>query len=139
MRRQEILLNVFTQLRKAGFVCNKGDFAQKLNYNPSYVSSAFSGSRPGNLSDKFFRRILTTFPAINESYLMTGCGEVLRGTAYEGYATGVLPFASAPGVPQNILDGLRAEQEVLHRRLNQIDRILVQLSGSVMYDCKRAC
>ena len=70
---------------------------------------------------------------------MTGCGEVLRGTAYEGYATGVLPFASVPGVPQNILDGLRAEQEALHRRLNQIDRILAQLSGSVAYDRKRAC
>lgn len=139
MRRQEILLNVFTQLRNAGFVCNKGDFAKKLKYNSSYVSSAFSGSRPGNLSDKFFRRILSTFPAINESYLMTGCGEVLRGAAYEGYATGILPFAPIPGVPQNILEGLRAEQEVLYRRLNQIDRILAQLTGSIVTDRKHAC
>lgn len=59
---------------------------------------------------------------------------MLLGTAYEGYATGILPFASVPGVPQNILDGLRAEQEVLHRRLNQIDRILAQLTGSIMND-----
>lgn len=135
MRRQEILLNVFTQLRNAGFVCNKGDFAKKLKYNISYVSSAFSGSRPGNLSDKFFQRILATFSAINESYLKTGCGEVLRGTAYEGYATGILPFATIPGVPQNILEGLRAEQEVLHRRLNQIDRILSQLTASMHANC----
>lgn len=138
MSRQEILVNVFTQLRNAGFVYNKGDFADKLDYNPSYVSSAFSGKRPNNLNAKFFRRILTTFPAVNETYLRTGCGEVLR-TNNATYASGVLPFASVPGVPQTILDGLRAEQEVLHRRLNQIDQILDKLSKGYMTDHKHAC
>lgn len=138
MSRHEILVNVFTQLRNAGFVFNKGDFASKLKYNSSYVSSAFSGSRPANLSDKFFRRILTTFPVVSEAYLMTGCGEVLRGQGTP-YFSGILPFAPVEGVPQSILEGLLAEQEVLHRRLNQIDQMLARLTGSYTVERKRAC
>lgn len=135
MTRQEIFVNVFSQLKIAGIVRNKGDFARRLEYAPSYLSSAFSGNRPWNLSDKLFSKLLTVFPQVNETYVRTGCGEVLScGT------TQVLPgiLTSTSIGHSTLLDSLIAEREAMYSRLDQINRIIEVLSPREL-SIKHAC
>ena len=70
LTRSQILTNVFLQLRNAGYVYNKSDFARHLNYEGTYMSSRFSGNR--EVSDKTFARILTVFPQVSKTYLFSG-------------------------------------------------------------------
>lgn len=119
MTRSEILTNVFTQLRNAGFVYNKTDFARHLQYDQTYMSSRFTGNR--EISDKTFNRILKVFPQVNRAYLFTGEGEVLR--------TDFSPRLFLQGAPRensgdSLIDTLIAERDALQQRLDQINQVI---------------
>lgn len=120
MSRSEILTNVFTQLRNAGYVYNKTDFARHLRYDKTYMSSRFSGNR--EISDKTFARILKVFPQVNRTYLLTGQGQVLSIEEPRPRLFGpTIPQASETG---SLLDSLIAERDGLQERLDRINQAL---------------
>ena len=120
MTRQEIFTNVFTQLKNAGYVRNKGDFARRLNYAQSHISCAFSGNRQACLSDRLFSRILEVFPQVNETYVRTGIGSVLR-TSGPSLFTGIMPYEH-PG--NSLLDCLLAERDSLRQSLERVNQMI---------------
>lgn len=122
MTRQEILSNVFFQLRNAGFVYNKGDFARRLHYDPSHMSSIFSGSR--KISNKVFNRILEVFPQVNELYLHTGVGFVLNASGPRNAAE-TLPMSQYDA---SLLATLLAEREAIRQNLDTLDRMIALIS-----------
>ena len=119
MTRSEILTNVFTQLRNAGFVYNKSDFACHLKYEPSYLSAHFSGNRP--ISDKTFYRILKVFPQVNRAYLFSGEGAILNASGPRKQPA-LVPLRSSTG--DHLLETLMAERSDLQKRLERIDQAL---------------
>lgn len=120
MSRQEILTNVFLQLRTAGFVYNKGDFARRLNYDPCHLSSAFSGSR--SISRKLFNRILEIFPQVNSTYLRSGVGEVLNMPGPR-QGSGII-FGERQNQVDPLLESLLAERESLLLRLDRVNQMI---------------
>ena len=120
MTRQEIFTNIFTQLKNAGFVRNKGDFARRLDYAQTYISCAFSGNRQACLSDKLFSKILAVFPQVNETYVRTGTGSVLR-TAGPNLFTGIMPYDD---FESSLLDCLITERESIRQSLERIEQMI---------------
>lgn len=122
MTRQEILSNVFFQLRNAGFVYNKGDFARRLHYDPSHMSSIFSGSR--KISNKVFNRILEVFPPVNELYLRTGVGFVLNASGPRNAAETL----HTSQYDASLMATLLAEREAIRQNLDTLDRMIALIS-----------
>lgn len=75
--RQEILNAAFDALYATRAVRNKTDFAQKIGYNNSVMSSAFNGLER-YLTDNLFYTITKVFPQINPAFMETGEGDILR-------------------------------------------------------------
>lgn len=119
MTRSEILTNVFTQLRDAGFVYNKSDFARHLGYDQTYLSSRFTGNR--EISNRTFKRILEAFPQVNKVYLFTGEGDVLRTNF--GPRT-ISQSVLYPNTGDSLVDTLLAERDALQTRLDQINQVI---------------
>lgn len=120
MTRAEILTNVFTQLREAGYVYNKTDFAHHLRYDPTYISSRLTGNR--EVSNKTLTRILKVFPQVNRDYLFTGKGEVLNtntGPRLMGMNDRQEDVKGSP-----LLETLIAERDVLLERLLRINQVI---------------
>ncbi len=122
MTKHEILTNVYTQLRLAGYVWNKGDFAKRLDYSNSYLASAFSGKRQSHLNGKMFQRILEVFPQVSANYIMNGEGQVLRTNRVN------TTFAPVPtfNTEASLLECLAAERESIRQSLTRIDQIIAQ-------------
>lgn len=77
MGRKERLNEVYEYVRKHFPIHTQVDFAEKLKYHRTYISSAMHGNEK-NLTDKLFRNICETFPNVfNLDYLLTGEGELL--------------------------------------------------------------
>ena len=125
MTRSKILSAVFTQLKDAGYVYNKQDFARRLNYSSTYLSPGFSGKRETNLSDKLFATILKVFPQVNETFIRTGLGSVLRDPQVPCPFTGILLKG---GSIASLLHSLHQERESLLADLEKVDRMISSLS-----------
>ena len=78
MNRQEMLILVYDHLRNVGVVHTKKELAEKIGFEQTNLSSAFSGSHK-YLTDGLFERIGAAFPDIfNKNWLLTGEGEMLK-------------------------------------------------------------
>lgn len=97
MNRQEILIMVYDYLRSIGVVHTKKELAEKIGFEQTNLSSAFSGSHK-YLTDGLFERIDTAFPNIfNKNWLLTGEGEMLMDK--EADLPEKYPIDSEVGVP----------------------------------------
>lgn len=77
MGRKERLNEVYEYVRKHFPIHTQVDFAEKLKYHRTYISSAMHGNEK-NLTDKLFRNICEAFPGVfNLDYLLTGEGSLL--------------------------------------------------------------
>lgn len=77
MGRKERLNEVYEYVRKNFPIHTQVDFAEKLKYHRTYISSAMHGNEK-NLTDKLFKNICETFPNVfNLNYLLTGKGKLL--------------------------------------------------------------
>lgn len=121
MTRQEILTNVFTQLKLAGYVKNKGDFARRLGYDHCHLAGAFSGSK--SVSNKLLSRILEVFPQVNEDYIRFGSGSVLLGE----YGA-IRNLISRDFVASSLLSVLMDERESIRLSLERVDQMIELLS-----------
>lgn len=75
--RQNRLRKVFDYLVFRGVVKTQGEFAEIIAANKTNLSSAMNGNEK-YLSDSLFQKICTAFPALNEEWLKTGEGEMLK-------------------------------------------------------------
>lgn len=77
MARKDRLKEVYEYVRTHYPIHTQDDFANKIRYNRSYLSSAMHGNEK-NLTDKLFTNICEAFPEIfNLDYLLTGNGQLL--------------------------------------------------------------
>ena len=77
MSRKDRLNEVYEYVRSHFPVHTKNDFADKLKYHRTYISSAMHGNEK-YLTDKLFMNICETFPNVfNLEYLLNGTGQLL--------------------------------------------------------------
>ena len=139
MTKQEILQNVYNQLRATGAVRNRQDFAEKIAYNYTCTSAALNGAER-YLNDRFFTRVLRAFPQVREDYVRTGQGPVLNvdtetGEVMAPLATGILPFTEQQPTPttqagtfsvdvEQVLTSIGKQQELTRRAQEQVDKLI---------------
>lgn len=75
--RQNRLRKVFDYLVFSGEFKTQSEFAEIIATNKTNLSSAMNGNEK-YLSDSLFQKICTAFPALNEEWLKTGEGEMLK-------------------------------------------------------------
>lgn len=76
MTDKERFIEAINYLKKNRFVFNNADLAGVLDVSQSYVSLLISGKKP--ITDKLVKNIVTKFPQINNDWLLTGNGTMLR-------------------------------------------------------------
>ena len=77
MSRKDRLNEVYEYVRSHFPVHTKNDFADKLKYHRTYISSAMHGNEK-YLTDKLFTNICEAYPGtFNLDYLLTGNGQLL--------------------------------------------------------------
>ncbi len=77
MSRKDRLNEVYEYVRSHYPVHTKNDFADKIKYHRTYISSAMHGNER-YLTDKLFVNICEAFPdTFNLDYLLTGTGSLL--------------------------------------------------------------
>lgn len=78
MSRKDRLNEVYEYVRSHYPVHTKNDFADKIKYHRTYISSAMHGNNR-YLTDKLFINICEAFPdTFNLDYLLTGNGQLLN-------------------------------------------------------------
>lgn len=112
MERKERLNEVYEYVRKHYPIHTQVDFAEKLKYHRTYISSAMHGNEK-NLTDKLFRNICEVFPnTFNLDYLLTGEGQLLLEQEPE----------TAP---------IEKQQDALTYAAIQVGKMMADLSNSI--------
>ena len=75
-QRLKVLINELKRQRK---ILNQAELAQIAGINRTQFSELVTGKR--KLSDKAIHKIASSFPEINEKWLLTGEGEMLKNTS----------------------------------------------------------
>ena len=121
MSRKDRLFEVYEYVRTHYPVHTKNDFAEKIKYHRTYISSAMHGNEK-NLTDKLFTNICEAYPGVfNLDYLLNGTGDLL--TPQEDAKSSEIENAASPNVVEqaaNIIDlyaGLIKEIESLRSDL----------------------
>ena len=70
---------VIKELKKQRKVHTNGDFAEQVSIGSVQLSELLTGKR--KISEYYINKILTRFPEINEVWLRTGEGEMLKNVA----------------------------------------------------------
>lgn len=144
MARKDRLKEVFDYVRENFPIHTQSDFAEKIRYNRTYLSSAMHGNEK-NLTDKLFYNICAAYPNVfNLNYLLTGEGSLLQSNkeavlgrypAPPGMVSEDVPSESLPlwaDTLIRIMSKQIAENEALHselrRSINEVSELKTQLS-----------
>lgn len=143
MARKDRLKEVFDYVRENFPIHTQSDFAEKIRYNRTYLSSAMHGNEK-NLTDKLFYNICAAYPNVfNLNYLLTGEGSLLQsnkeavlgrypapGMVSEDAPSESLPFWADSLI--RIMSKQIAENEALHselrRSIAEVSDLKTQLS-----------
>lgn len=133
MSRKDRINEVYEYVRSHFPVHTKNDFADKLKYHRTYISSAMHGNEK-YLTDKLFMNICETFPNVfNLDYLLTGNGQLL--TIQEEVKSEQIEKESNPQLPLSYIDKLIAslEKQVKDKddQLADKDRIIKLLEQKI--------
>ena len=133
MGRADRLKEVYEYVRKRFPIHTQSDFAERLKYNRTYISSAMHGNEK-NLTDKLFTNICEAFPNVfNLDYLLTGNGELLA--IQEEVKSEQIEKESNPQQPSSYADKLIAslEKQVKDKddQLADKDRIIKLLEQKI--------
>ena len=82
MTENERFARVIEALKERRLAFNNADLADVLGVSEAYVSLLKSGKK--DLSKKIVKNLVTKFPIINEAWLLTGEGPMLKGQAGAG-------------------------------------------------------
>jgi len=77
MNKKDRLLDVFERLRYEKAISTKKEFAERIGFDKTNLSSAFGGSEK-YLTDNLFNKIADAFPQFDRVWLLTGEGEMLK-------------------------------------------------------------
>jgi transcriptional regulator with XRE-family HTH domain len=102
------------------FAENERDMAEKLGYTKSSFSQIMNGKVP--ISDKFIKKLCSVDENINEVWITSGEGEMLK-TA--------VGSADVVTVPANVWDVIKAQADSLKNRDRQIDELLSLLKSQM--------
>lgn len=144
MARKDRLKEVFDYVRENFPIHTQSDFAEKIRYNRTYLSSAMHGNEK-NLTDKLFYNICAAYPNVfNLNYLLTGKGSLLQSNkeavlgrypAPPGMVSEDAPSESLPlwaDTLIRIMSKQIAENEALHSELrdsiDELSKLKTQLS-----------
>ena len=133
MSRKDRLNEVYEYVRSHYPVHTKNDFADKIKYHRTYISSAMHGNER-YLTDKLFMNICETFPdTFNLDYLLTGNGQLL--TIQEEVKSEQIEKEFNPQQPSSYIDKLIAslEKQVKDKddQLADKDRIIKLLEQKI--------
>ena len=115
MTENERFARVIEALKERRLAFNNADLADVLGVSEAYVSLLKSGKK--DLSKKIVKNLVTKFPIINEAWLLTGEGEMLKGQA-EVPEAGEKPAGSLDQVLEQYQQVL---SEMLELRKNNAD------------------
>lgn len=128
MGRKERLNEVYEYVRKNFPIHTQMDFAEKLKYHRTYISSAMHGNEK-NLTDKLFKNVCEAFPGtFNLNYLLTGEGELLAASSSVDRSSGMVSSPEpepTPVIPSwadaffSIMTQQIKQNEALNRELRQ--------------------
>jgi plasmid maintenance system antidote protein VapI len=76
------LKDLIKELKRQRKILNQAELAQLANISRTQFSELVTGSR--KISDRAIHKISSTFPEINEEWLRTGQGEMLKNSASAG-------------------------------------------------------
>lgn len=79
MNKKDRLLDVFERLRYEKVLSTKKEFAERIGFDKTNLSSAFGGSEK-YLTDNLFNKIADAFPQFDRVWLLTGEGEMLKNS-----------------------------------------------------------
>lgn len=144
MARKDRLKEVFDYVRENFPIHTQSDFAEKIRYNRTYLSSAMHGNEK-NLTDKLFYNICAAYPNVfNLNYLLTGEGSLLQSNkeavlgrypAPSGMVSEDVPSESLPlwaDTLIRIMSKQISENEALHselrRSIAEVSDLKTQLS-----------
>ena len=85
MNKKDRLLDVFERLRYEKVLSTKKEFAERIGFDKTNLSSAFSGSEK-YLTDSLFNKIADAFPQFDRVWLFTGEGEMLKSDTFPAVA-----------------------------------------------------
>lgn len=133
MSRKDRLNEVYEYVRSHYPVHTKNDFADKIKYHRTYISSAMHGNER-YLTDKLFMNICETFPdTFNLDYLLTGNGQLL--TIHKEVKSEQIEKEPNPQQPSSYIDKLIAslEKQVKDKddQLADKDRIIKLLEQKI--------
>lgn len=135
MSRKDRLLEVYEYVRNHFPIHTKNDFAEKLKYHRTYISSAMNGNEK-NLTDKLFTNICEAFPNVfNLDYLLYGSGKLLtdkdepninniKNGKISTYVAEELPKPYIPAWADTFID-IFTKQIVENEKLNRQLRISI--------------
>lgn len=79
MNKKDRLLDIFERLRYEKVLSTKKEFAERIGFDKTNLSSAFGGSEK-YLTDNLFNKIADAFPQFDRVWLLTGEGEMLKNS-----------------------------------------------------------
>ena len=126
MGRKERLNEVYEYVRSHFPIHTQVEFAEKLKYHRTYISSAMNGNEK-NLTDKLFTNICEAFPGVFDlNYLLTGDGTLLAPTSEsETQKDSAAESSPTPFIPSwadaffDIMTQQIKQNEALNRELRQ--------------------
>lgn len=126
MGRKERLNEVYEYVRSHFPIHTQVEFAEKLKYHRTYISSAMNGNEK-NLTDKLFTNICEAFPGVFDlNYLLTGDGTLLATTSEsETQKDSAAELSPTPFIPSwadaffDIMTQQIKQNEALNRELRQ--------------------
>lgn len=77
MEKKDRLNNAFEWLRYEKILSTKKEFAERIQFDKTNLSSAFNGAER-YLTDNLFNKIADAFPQFNRDWLLTGKGDMLK-------------------------------------------------------------
>ncbi len=123
MGRKERLAEVYEYVRSHFPIHTQVEFAEKLKYHRTYISSAMHGNEK-NLTDKLFTNICEAFPNVfNLDYLLSGEGELLAPHPEDSTPVAAEDVTTAPFIPSwadaffDIMSQQIKQNEALNREL----------------------
>lgn len=125
MERTQILNEIYHALCMRGLVANKGDFAKKIGYNASVVSSAMNG-KTMFCTVSLLQKVCYAFPQVNREFIEKGTGQILNEVP-------VLPDKAAEPAPdiQTLLSVLVEQQELTRKAQEQTAQALAMLKRAM--------
>ncbi len=127
MGKKERLNEVYEYVRNHFPIHTQVDFAEKLKYHRTYISSAMHGNEK-NLTDKLFTNICEAFPGVfNLDYLLNGTGTLL--TMEEDAKSSEIQKAAKPSSDDSA--AMSNMLEMYARMIRGVDDLRVELKNNL--------